>query len=143
MIHKFRLEFTGGEYPRMMVYSRATGEFVARISHGLDWKDEYGKERCYAVGYNVAESFQGRGVMSWVLKVFMFKCTHLKHFQACCWDHNLASQRVLEKCGFKLVSKGRIYHYEFRKDSQYETLPDEKRSSTHASQRRFGDSKAA
>ncbi|HUO87118.1 MAG TPA: GNAT family protein [Thermoanaerobaculia bacterium] len=55
------------------------------------------------VGYALATNFQGRGVMTRALDALLddvFAHTPLERIEARCAVDNLASRRVLEKCGF-------------------------------------------
>lgn len=56
------------------------------------------------IGYALTSEFQGRGVMSQALQILvadLFLATPLERLEARCAIDNVASQRVLEKVGFR------------------------------------------
>ncbi len=64
------------------------------------------------IGYWVGEPFAGQGVMTAALRVllpFMFGELGLHRIEAACIPTNLASVRVLEKCGFVREGLARRY----------------------------------
>ena len=63
--------------------------------HILSWKQGYDQN----VGYWLGREFWGRGIASAALAEFL-KLVKTRPLYAHVADHNLASRRVLEKCGF-------------------------------------------
>jgi RimJ/RimL family protein N-acetyltransferase len=56
------------------------------------------------VGYLVAQSHWGRGIMSEALRLFLEELTH-RPLMAHVASPNIGSRRVLEKCGFILIDE--------------------------------------
>lgn len=66
------------------------------------------------VGYALATTFQGRGLMCRALDALLadlFAHTSLERIEARCAAHNHASRRVLEKCGFTREGLLRSYFH--------------------------------
>ena len=62
----------------------------------------------WEIGYHIAKNFSGKGYATEAVKVFlpvMAKKLNIKEVYGICLAENLASVRVLEKCGFT-----KIYH---------------------------------
>lgn len=65
---------------------------------------EFERQKSAEVGYWVAKPYWGKGIASEALKQFtelVFKNTDLIKLYASVFGENLASAKVLEKCGFK------------------------------------------
>lgn len=76
----------------------------------LGREDERGGE----VGYSIRKDYRAKGVMSKVLREFVeyaFEWLDLDFIQAKCKAENLASERVLEHCGFENVQNDGEYKY--------------------------------
>lgn len=69
--------------------------------HILCWKEKYEQR----VGYWLGREFWGRGIASAALAEFL-KEVKIRPLYAHAAHHNLASKRVLEKCGFTLLDQG-------------------------------------
>ena len=80
---------------RIIVYK---GEVAGHI---LCWKEKYEQR----VGYWLGRKFWGRGIASAALADFL-KEVKSRPLYAHVANHNLASKRVLEKCGFTLLDEG-------------------------------------
>lgn len=65
------------------------------------------------VGYWLGKEFWGRGIASFALKLFISKFKNKTLFARVAFD-NIASIRVLEKCGFSLISE-ELFYSNFRK----------------------------
>jgi RimJ/RimL family protein N-acetyltransferase len=66
---------------------------------------EFEKQRTAEVGYWVARAYWGKGIASEALEKFtllIFENTNLIRLYASVFEGNLASAKVLEKCGYKL-----------------------------------------
>lgn len=64
------------------------------------------------LGYWMAQDWQGRGLMQEALSrcaVFSFDVLRLHRLEAACVPHNIASRRVLERCGFVAEGFARAY----------------------------------
>jgi RimJ/RimL family protein N-acetyltransferase len=75
---------------------------------------EFEKQRTAEVGYWVARAYWGQGIASSALEEFtqrVFESTNLIRLYASVFEENLASVRVLSKCGYKLdaVLQSAIY----------------------------------
>src|SRR5689334_22465836 len=70
--------------------------------HILSWKEKYETK----VGYWLGREFWGRGVATSALMEFI-KEVKTRPLHAHVANHNVASKRVLEKCGFVLLDEGK------------------------------------
>ncbi len=75
---------------------------------------EFEKQRTAEVGYWVARPYWGRGIASYALAEFtqrVFESTNLIRLYASVFEANVASARVLSKCGYTLdaVLQSAIY----------------------------------
>jgi len=69
--------------------------------HIICWKEKYEQQ----VGYWIGKSFWGRGIASATLAEFLQE-VKVRPLYAHVANHNPASKRVLEKCGFILLDEG-------------------------------------
>ena len=69
--------------------------------HIICWKEKYEQQ----VGYWIGKSFWGRGIATSALGEFLGEVKTRPLFAQVA-NHNLASKRVLEKCGFELLDEG-------------------------------------
>ena len=69
--------------------------------HIVCWKEKYEQQ----IGYWIGKQFWGRGIASAALAEFLQE-VKLRPLYARVANHNLASKRVLEKCGFALLDQG-------------------------------------
>lgn len=95
------LEFCRESYEKKDNYPFAVevdGEFVGGI--GLHKKMEH----CFDVGYWIAEKYWGRGYATDALNTITdlaFDTLKIDRVQAYVFDGNIASEKVLEKCGYE------------------------------------------
>lgn len=78
------------------------GIFVGSISA---IPGEFEKQRTAEIGYWVAKSYWGKGIASEALQKFthlLFESTDFIRLNASVFEGNLASAKVLQKCGYKL-----------------------------------------
>jgi len=77
-------------------------EYKGKIAgHILCWKEKFEQR----VGYWLGREFWGRGIASAALAEFL-KVVKIRPLYAHVANHNAASKRVLEKCGFVLLDEG-------------------------------------
>ena len=69
--------------------------------HIVCWKEKYEQQ----IGYWIGKQFWGRGIASAALAEFLQE-VQARPLYARIANHNLASKRVLEKCGFALLDEG-------------------------------------
>jgi RimJ/RimL family protein N-acetyltransferase len=69
--------------------------------HIVCWKEKYEQQ----VGYWIGKSLWGRGIASAALAEFLQE-VKIRPLYAHVANHNLASKRVLEKCGFVIHDEG-------------------------------------
>ncbi len=69
--------------------------------HIICWKEKYEQQ----VGYWIGKSFWGRGIASAALAEFLQE-VKIRPLYAYVASRNLASKRVLEKCGFVMHEEG-------------------------------------
>ena len=66
-------------------------------------------ERDWEIGYHIAKDFTGKGFATEAVKAFLPAMTqklNLKEVYGICLAENIASVRVLEKCGFTQIYQG-------------------------------------
>ena len=88
--------------------SRAEGRMVGTAGF-VWWQPEHSKAE---IGYILSRHLWGQGLMSEAAKVvldFGFSRMELNRIEARCVEENIASARVLEKCGMTLEGKLRDY----------------------------------
>ena len=93
----------------------SSGELIGAL--GVDGL-KVGESHRAEVGYWLARPYWGRGVMTQALDAFVpyaFTTLRLSRLTAHVFERNVASQRVLEKCGF--VLEGRLRRH-FVKDAE-------------------------
>ena len=74
-------------------------------------------DEIYPIGYSIAKEYEGKGIMTFALSLFIKKCK-AKHLEACVLPNNIASKRVLLKNGFVekgLSPDGRFVVFELKK----------------------------
>ena len=67
------------------------------------------EEGAWEIGYHIAKNFTGKGYATEAVKAFlsaMAKKLNIKEVYGICLAENLASVRVLEKCGFTQIYQG-------------------------------------
>jgi len=83
------------------ITEKAGSDVIGGIGLGnLDWEDKKAE-----LGYWLGRHYWGRGFTTEAVGLFTnyaFNNLKLHRIYACTFDKNIASQRVLEKCGFKL-----------------------------------------
>jgi len=72
------------------------------VGHIICWKEGKYEQR---VGYWIGKQFWGRGVASSALREFLAE-VNIRPLYAHVANHNIASQRVLEKNGFVILNEG-------------------------------------
>lgn len=83
---------------------------------------ESNKSQGYPIGYRLDPDYRGKGLMTKALAFYIQKVDK-RLFQACVVESNIASQRVLNKCGFRKIGTfehyqhGTIFVYELKKHS--------------------------
>ena len=95
-------------------YTSAEGPFVYAVINEND--ENVGHvEACkirdgYEIGYHIASRYAGNGYATEVVRAFvpvMMDKLNINHIYGITLEENVASVRVLEKCGFSLVYKGK------------------------------------
>ena len=76
------------------------GQVVGSV---LSYEDEGHPE----VSYWLGKEYWGRGLATQALAAFLTQCNPVRPMYARAAKDNIASLRVLEKCGFKVVGEGR------------------------------------
>jgi len=82
----------------------------------LDWEDKKAE-----LGYWLGRNYWGRGFTTEAVSLFTnyaFNNLKLHRIYACTFDKNIASQRVLEKCGFQL--EGTLREAMFKRNRYYD-----------------------
>jgi RimJ/RimL family protein N-acetyltransferase len=77
--------------------------FKGRVAgHVQSWKEKYDQK----VGYWVGREYWGRGIATSALAEFL-KEIKIRPLYSHVANHNMASRRVLEKCGFVILDEGK------------------------------------
>ena len=99
----------------MSRYENAAGPFVYPIITNAGGKNIGYVQLCkldegtWEIGYHIVKSFTGKGYATEAVKAFlpaMAKKLNIKEVYGICLAENLASVRVLEKCGFTQIYEG-------------------------------------
>ena len=100
----------------MSRYDSADGPFVYPIITNVGGKNigyvqlcKLEEEGAWEIGYHIAKQFTGKGYATEAVKAFlpaMAQKLNIKEVYGICLAENLASVRVLEKCGFVQVYQG-------------------------------------
>lgn len=100
------LELPEGFVPNTMFYGFVDGQIVGRV-HVRHRLSETLKRRGGHVGYAVAPPFRGRGYAQSMLRLVLPICERLgiRDVMLTCGDENVASYRVIESCGGRLVER--------------------------------------
>ena len=99
------------------ILDKTTGEFIGVFLIKLDFFDE----DCYEFTIYLDEVYWGKGVYTEILPYMVkvaFEDIGTENFRGFVMEKNIASKKVLEKCGFKLEKifnvngiQGKIYSY--------------------------------
>lgn len=71
------------------------------VGHVICWKEKHEQQ----IGYWIGKSFWGRGIATSALMEFLLQVKN-RPLYAHVANHNPASKRVLEKCGFVFLDEG-------------------------------------
>lgn len=100
-----RYESTDGPF----VYPVITNDGGKNIGYVQLCNLELEEEGTWEIGYHIAKSFTGKGYATEAVKAFLpaiSKKLNIKEVYGICLAENLASVRVLEKCGFTQIYQG-------------------------------------
>ena len=100
-----RYDSTDGPF----VYPIITNEGGQNIGYVQFCKLELEEEGNWEIGYHIAKDFTGKGFATEAVKAFlpaMAQKLNLSEIYGICLAENLASVRVLEKCGFTKIYQG-------------------------------------
>ena len=99
----------------MSRYESTDGPFVYPVITNNEGKNIGYVQLCkldegtWEIGYHIAKNFTGKGYATEAVKAFlsdMSKKLNIKEVYGICLAENLASVRVLEKCGFTQIYQG-------------------------------------
>ena len=99
----------------MSRYESTDGPFVYPVITNNEGKNIGYVQLCkldegtWEIGYHIAKNFTGKGYATEAVKAFlsaMAKKLNIKEVYGICLAENLASVRVLEKCGFTKIYQG-------------------------------------
>ena len=99
----------------MSRYESTDGPFVYPVITNTEGKNIGYVQLCkldegtWEIGYHIAKNFTGKGYVTEAVKAFlptMAKKLNIKDVYGICLAENLASVRVLEKCGFTQIYQG-------------------------------------
>ncbi|MHB8130692.1 MAG: GNAT family N-acetyltransferase [Mobilitalea sp.] len=110
---------------RLGIILKETEEFIGWICSGL--KEELPPPH-QEIGYAVSKYYQGKGCATQAVKgliKYMFECTNIEVLNATALTYNTPSNKVIQKCGFKLIGtiiidNQEYYYYKLLKSDWYE-----------------------
>lgn len=79
--------------------------YQGQVAGYMLYFDQFGEQE---VGYRLGRDFWGRGIATQALRLFLQEVT-VRPIYGRAVQHNLASIRVMEKCGFRRCGLGRAY----------------------------------
>lgn len=90
------------------VVYKENNKVIGHISVNNDSED--GREDTKELGYVLNKNYWNRGLMTeavkTVLQELFEKWTGINYVYACCFQSNISSQKLIEKCGFKFDKEG-------------------------------------
>lgn len=92
------------------------GKCIGSIGWGVGFNDLRVKGS-FAIGYEMNKEFRNKGIMSKALKIYC-ENTPQKSLHAVIQRDNYASQKLVIKCGFKLVDDSDYLVYEYSKPKE-------------------------
>lgn len=110
LIHRMQDNFMEGSELRWGVTQRGSDRVIGMIGFNY-WVQA---DRRAAVGFDLNRQYWGQGIMSDALVAvvrFGFESMGLNRIEADCSIMNVASQRVLEKAGFRIEGRQREHYY--------------------------------
>ena len=111
-------------------YDSADGPFVYPVITNNEGKNIGYVQLCkldegtWEIGYHIAKNFTGKGYATEAVKAFlsaMAKKLNIKEVYGICLAENLASVRVLEKCGFTQIYQG-LGNYQGKEEKIIKTI---------------------
>lgn len=78
--------------------------FHGQVAGSVSSYEEEGRQE---VTYWLGKEYWGKGIATWALKEFLAQKNPIRPFYARVAKDHLASRRVLEKCGFKVIGESR------------------------------------
>ncbi len=106
------------------VYPVITNDSGKNIGYVQLCKLELEDEEVWEIGYHIAKNFTGKGYATEAVKAFlpaMAKKFNIKEVYGICLAENLASIRVLEKCGFTQIYEG-LENYQGKEEQIIKTI---------------------
>ena len=114
----------------MSRYESTDGPFVYPVITNNEGKNIGYVQLCkldegtWEIGYHIAKNFTGKGYATEAVKAFlpaMAKKLNIKEVYGICLAENLASVRVLEKCGFTQIYQG-LGNYQGKEEKIIKTI---------------------
>ncbi len=110
LLTKYINSYEENDYYRWAIILKETGECIGQIAYFLvDNKNHFAE-----IEYCIGSAFQRRGYATEATKAVIrygFEKMHLHKVQICTKEINVASKRVIEKCGFIYEGMLRDYFY--------------------------------
>lgn len=91
------------------IESKEDGKVIGHISINDD--SENGREDTKELGFVLNRNYQNKGIMTEVVyKIldYLFS-NNIEYVYACCFQNNIPSKKLIEKCGFTLEQEGVFY----------------------------------
>lgn len=91
------------------IESKEDGKVIGHISINDD--SENGREDTKELGFVLNRNYQNKGIMTEVVyKIldYLF-LNNIEYVYACCFQNNIPSKKLIEKCGFTLEQEGVFY----------------------------------
>lgn len=91
------------------IENKEDGKVIGHISINDD--SENGREDTKELGFVLNRNYQNKGIMTEVVyKIldYLFS-NNIEYVYACCFQNNIPSKKLIEKCGFTLEQEGVFY----------------------------------
>lgn len=91
------------------IENKENGKVIGHIAVKCD--SENGREDTKELGFVLNRDYQNKGIMTEVIYKILehLFSNDIEYVYACCFQHNMPSKRLIEKCGFAFKQEGTFY----------------------------------
>lgn len=95
----------------LAIVYRPTLQVIGHV--GIYPDSEEGRNDTRELGFALNRQFQRQGIMTEAVKLVLssLSAAGVKYVWACCFQHNIPSKKLIEKCGFSFMQEG-VFHSE-------------------------------